>query len=222
MAKILVVEDDRKLSALLGRVLSEEGYEVVTAPSKEGALSAMSLESPDILIVDRMLPDGDGLELCDSAVLLRGGLPVMVLTALGEVADRVEGLDRGADDYVLKPFEIPELLARVRALLRRSATPLRQIGGLRLDFRTRRVWSGSEPLDLTAREFDVLAHLLEAEGAVLSRAELLSAVWGTQRDPGTNLVDVHISRLRGKLGPVAAMIETVRGGGYRFRREGLP
>src|SRR5215204_887472 len=112
MAKVLVVEDDRKLAALLGRVLVEEGYEVVTAHSKSDALSEMSREPPDVLIVDRMLPDGDGLEICATAPRLRAAVPMLVLTAMGELSDRVEGLDHGADDYVLKPFEIPELLAR--------------------------------------------------------------------------------------------------------------
>lgn len=222
MPKVLVVEDDRKLAAFLSRVLTEEGYQVATSHTKDLALAAIAAEAPDILIVDRMLPDGDGLELCASAARLRGGLPVLVLTAMGELTDRVEGLDRGADDYVLKPFEVDELLARIRALLRRSAAPLRQIGALRLDFRSRRVWCEGEPVELTAREFDVLAHLLDAEGAVLSRTQLLSGVWGTERDPGTNLVEVHLSRLRSKLGPAASMIETVRGGGYRFRKGPLP
>jgi two-component system OmpR family response regulator len=222
MPKILVVEDDRKLAELLGRVLTEEGYEAVAAHSKAAALAAMSANSPNLLVVDRMLPDGDGLELCASLARAGGATPVLVLTALGELGDRVDGLDRGADDYVIKPFEIPELLARIRALLRRSAAPVRQIGGLRLDFRGRRLLRDGEPVDLTAREFDLLAHLVDAEGAVLSRAQLLSAVWGTERDPGTNLVEVHVSRLRGKLGTSAAMIETVRGGGYRLRREAAP
>lgn len=222
MSKILVVEDDRKLAELLGRVLTEDGYETLTAHSKEAALVAIAAASPDLMVLDRMLPDGDGLELCAAFARAGRATPILVLTALGELGDRVEGLDRGADDYVIKPFEIPELLARIRALLRRSTAPIRQIGGLRLDFRGRRVLTVGEPVDLTAREFDLLAHLVEAEGVVLSRAQLLSAVWGIQHDPGTNLVEVHVSRLRSKLGASAVMIETVRGGGYRLRREGPP
>lgn len=222
MSKVLVVEDDRKLAELLSRVLTEEGYEALTAHSKQAALAAISSERLDLLVVDRMLPDGDGLELCSTLARSGGGMPVLVLTALGELRDRVEGLDRGADDYVIKPFEIPELLARIRALLRRSASPVRRIGGLRLDFRSRRLLRGDEPVDLTTREFELLAHLVDADGAVLSRARLLAAVWGTEHDPGTNLVEVHVSRLRSKLGAAAAMIETVRGGGYRLRREPSP
>lgn len=222
MTKVLVVEDDPKLAAFLSRVLTEEAYDVVTCHSKEAALAAMAQHEPEVLVVDRMLPDGDGLDLCTAATRGRTEIPVLVLTAMDEVTDRVEGLDRGAADYVLKPFEIDELLARIRALLRRSATPARQVGRLRLDFRSRRVWCEDRPVELTAREFDVLAHLVDAEGAVLSRAQLLSGVWGTQRDPGTNLVEVHVSRLRSKLGSTASMLETVRGGGYRFRREPPP
>lgn len=222
MARVLVVEDDHKLAGFLKRVLEEEGYDVVTFHSKALALAALDRETPDLIIVDRMLPDGDGLDLCASAARQRHGAPVLVLTAMGELADRVEGFDRGADDYVLKPFEIDELLARMRALLRRSASPLRQIGPLRIDFRSRRVFLDGAPVDLTMREFDVLAHLFDAEGAVLTRAQLLSGVWGIDRDPGTKLLEVHLSRLRAKLGRAAARLETVRGQGYRFRKDPAP
>lgn len=219
MPTILVVEDDRKLADFLNRVLVEEGYTVTVCHSKDSALAVLSRDTPDVLVVDRMLPDGDGLDLCAAPPRLQNGVPVLVLTAMGEVPDRVAGLDRGADDYVLKPFEIDELLARIRALLRRSAAPLRASGPLRLDLRTRRVWCDDQPVELTGREFDVLVCLGEAEGNVLSRAHILAAVWGTERDPGTNLVEVHVSRLRSKLGSAATMIETVRGGGYRLRKE---
>lgn len=219
MPKILVVEDDPKLAAFLVRVLREEGHEPTVTTSVKAALAHLEGANPDLLLLDRMLPDGDGLELASR--LRRDGstTPIAVLTALGELAERVAGLDAGADDYILKPFEIDELLARLRALLRRVSSPVRTAGSLRLDLRARRVWNGDQAVELTARELDVLAHLVDADGEILSRARLLASVWGTERDQGTNLVDVHVSRLRGKLGDAAWMIETVRGGGYRFRRE---
>src|SRR5215213_2493096 len=128
MSKVLVVEDDRKMAGFLSRVLIEGGYEVVICHSKAEALAVLAEGEPDILVVDRMLPDGDGLDLCTAAPRIRGEIPALVLTAMGEVTDRVEGLDRGADYYVLKPFEIDELLARIRALLRRSAAPVCEVG----------------------------------------------------------------------------------------------
>lgn len=219
MTKVLVVEDDPKLSSVLARVLCEEGHEPVVVATMERAFAMVEERQPDLAVVDRMLPDGDGLDLCRRLRRAGVAVPVLMLTALGELADRVAGLDAGADDYVVKPFELEELLARVRALLRRSSAPVRTAGPLRIDFRARRVWDGDRAIDVTAREFDVLAHLVEAEGAVLSRSRLLAAVWATDRDPGTNLVEVHVSRLRSKLADVAWSIETVRGGGYRFRRE---
>lgn len=219
MAKILVVEDDPKLASFLARVLTEEGHESVVASSIGEALAFAGKTSADLVVIDRMLPDGDGIEL--TVQLRKSGMatPVIMLTALGELAERIAGLDAGADDYILKPFELDELLARMRAQLRRTTTPVRTAGALRVDLRSRRLWKNAEPVDLTGREFDVLAHLLDAEGEILSRARLLASVWGTERDPGSNLVEVHVSRLRSKLGESAWMIETVRGGGYRLRRE---
>ncbi len=193
-------------------------YEPTVAATLAQAVAAMESRPPDILLVDRMLPDGDGLELCASA--RKHDVPMIMLTALGSLADRVSGLDAGADDYIIKPFEIDELLARIRALLRRSTAPIRLAGPLRVDLRSRRVWSDGQVVELTAREFDVLAHIVDADGAVVSRTRLLAAVWGTDHDPGTNLVEVHLSRLRTKLGNAASVIETVRGSGYRLRREG--
>jgi len=217
--KILVVEDDPKLASFLTRVLREENHESVAVGSIRDAMLVVGESASDLLIIDRMLPDGDGLELL--AWLRSSGMvkPVIVLTALGELAERIAGLDAGADDYILKPFEIDELLARIRVQMRRDSTPVRTLGALRIDMRSRRLWKDDSRVDLTGREFDVLAHLLDADGNILSRTRLLASVWGTERDPGTNLVEVHVSRLRGKLGDAAWMIETVRGGGYRFRRE---
>jgi DNA-binding response OmpR family regulator len=217
--KVLVVEDDQQLARFLTRVLTEEGYAPLLVPSVREALAALEGEAPDVAIVDRMLPDGDGLAICARARELGAAVPIIVLTARGELNDRIEGLDAGADDYVIKPFEIDELLARLRAVLRRTTAPVRTAGPLKIDLRTRRILCHDQPVELTAKEFDVLAHLVDADGALLSRTALLRAVWGVDRDPGTNLVEVHVSRLRTKLGATAWTIETVRGGGYRFRRE---
>jgi DNA-binding response OmpR family regulator len=217
---VLLVEDEAKQAAALTRVLAEEMYATVVAASLTQAKAALESRHPDILLVDRMLPDGDGLELCAAA--RERGVPMMMLTALGSLSDRVVGLDAGADDYLIKPFEIDELLARMRALLRRSTTPVRSAGVLRVDLRTRRVWSEGQAVELTAREFDVLAHIVDADGAVVSRRRLLAAVWAIDHDPGTNIVEVHISRLRTKLGAAGSVVETIRGSGYRLRRQGRP
>jgi two-component system OmpR family response regulator len=218
--KVLLVEDDPRLAAVLIRVLAEEMYEPAVVASLAQAAAALAVRLPDILLVDRMLPDGDGLDLCATA--RRHGLPMMMLTALGSLSDRVVGLDAGADDYLIKPFEIDELLARMRALLRRNMAPIRSVGSLRVDLRNRKVWSAGQTVELTAREFEVLAHIVDADGAVVSRARLLASVWGTDHDPGTNLVEVHMSRLRNKLAAAGSVIKTVRGSGYRLEREDLP
>jgi len=222
VVRILVIEDDQKLGSFLTRVFREDGYEPTLVSTLRDAAAELERAAPDLLVVDRMLPDGDGIDLCVRIRQEGSSTPIMMLTALGELTDRVAGLDAGADDYILKPFEIDELLARVRALLRRAAVPIRSAGPLRIDLRNRKIWCDEQPIDLTSREFDLLAHVFEAGGAALSRARLLASVWGTERDPGSNLVEVHLSRLRSKLGEAAWMIETVRGGGYRFRREAPP
>jgi len=218
--KILVVEDDARMARFIGRVLSEEGYAADLCHSGGDAVTQAASGVYDLVLLDWMLPDGDGLSVCRE--LRRQGLttPVLMLTARGEVAERVMGLDAGADDYLVKPFEIDELLARVRALLRR-ATGLAQlaIGVLAIDRSQRRAIVAGVPVELTPKEFALLLHLAHRLDRIATRSELLSKVWGIRHDTGTNLLDVHISRLRAKLGEAEWMIETVRGYGYRLRSE---
>ena len=214
--KILVVEDDVKVGPFLVRVLGEEGYTVELCRT---AAEATSLAKDAALVVlDRMLPDGDGLTVCKSMRDAGLTIPVLVLTARGEVGDRVGGLDAGADDYLIKPFEIDELTARVRALLRRASAGHRlQIGALELDRVGHRAWLAGKSLSLTSKEYALLAWLMSKSDKPVSRVELLAQVWETENDPGSNLVEVHVSRLREKLGAHAGLIETVRGAGYRFK-----
>lgn len=172
----------------------------------------------DLLVLDWMLPDVDGLSVCRQLREQGAALPILMLTARTELAERVMGLDAGADDYVPKPFEIEELVARVRALLRRVGGMGKiRLGSLEIDCRSRTVTVGSSRPELTTREYSLLLHLARRASDVVSRSELLSQVWSARFDPGSNLVEVHISRLRDKLGPAAWMIETVRGSGYRLR-----
>jgi DNA-binding response OmpR family regulator len=216
--KILVVEDDRKLARLLQRVLQEEGYTADTCSSGEQALTQAKSGIYDLVLLDWMIPDLDGLAVCRE--LRRGGstVPILMLTARGEVSERVLGLDAGADDYLIKPFEVEELVARIAALLRRtSGHPRLKIGPLEIDRENSRVLLDGAPVDLTAREFRLLLHLAYHEGQVVNRSELLTKVWATKFDPESNVVEAHMSRLRDKLGGHAGMIETVRGRGYRLK-----
>jgi DNA-binding response OmpR family regulator len=218
--KILVVEDDRKLARFLQRVLSEEGYTADWCQSGADALGQAESGLYNLVVLDWMIPDLDGLELCRRLRRLGSTVPILMLTARGELKERVLGLDSGADDYLVKPFEIDELLARVHALLRRSVGQATlKLGLLAIDRANRSALLDGRPLELTAREFSLLVHLALRAGRVVTRSELLSHVWSTQFDPESNVVEVHVSRLRDKLGPHAALIETVRGRGYRLRAE---
>lgn len=216
--KLLVIEDDLKLARLLTRVLQEEGYVVDGCTKGESGLRQATSGLYDLVVLDWMLPDVDGLSLCRRLRELGSSLPILMLTSRAELSERVMALDSGVDDYVVKPFEIEELVARIRALLRRIAGLGRtRVGALELDPQKRRVTLASQPLELTARETALLAYLARRADQVCSRSELLAHVWSTQFDPGSNLVEVHVSRLRDKLGGAAWMIETVRGSGYRLR-----
>jgi DNA-binding response OmpR family regulator len=216
--KVLVVEDDKKLAGLLSRALVEEGYEVEVAGEAATVVERVATGSFGIVVLDWMLPDVDGVTVCKRMRAARVATPVLMLTARGDVKDRVAGLDAGADDYLVKPFEIEELVARVRALGRRAAGSNTKLtcGSLEIDRVARQVRIGGSVLSLTAREYGILVYLVENEGRAVSRAELLTNVWETSHDPGTNVVEVHVSRLREKLGGHAATIETVRGQGYRL------
>jgi DNA-binding response OmpR family regulator len=219
--QVLVVEDDREVGALLEQVLSEGGHQsrlCATVATAEHALSATSF---DVLILDWMLPDGDGLELCTRLRQRHNSTPVLFLTARGELQDRVRGLRHGADDYLVKPFEVDELLARVEALHRRAQRgSTLKIGPLELDRETQAVSVDGSRVGLTAREFAILNRLAQSKGQAVSREGLLRDVWQLTFDPGSGLIDVHISRLRDKLGSAAPMIETVRGRGYRLKFDG--
>ena len=218
--KILVVEDDRKLALFLRRVLSEEGYLVDASGSGPEALAQGRSGIYNLVVLDWMLPDLDGLEVCRQLRRAGSVASILMLTARGEVSERVLGLNAGADDYLVKPFEVEELIARVHALLRRSQGHARQrLGLLELDRESRRALLAGHALDLTTREFNLLLQLAHREGQVVTRSELLSRVWSTRFDPESNVVEVHVSRLRDKLGEHAWMIETVRGRGYRLRAE---
>lgn len=220
--KLLIVEDDATTGAYVARGLREEGHKVdLMVNGKEGLIAAMS-GSYDVLILDRMLPEVDGLTLLKT---LRGAgntTPVLLLTALGEVEDRIEGLHAGADDYLGKPFAFGELSARVAALARRpqalEAETVLRAGNLEMHLITRKVTRGGVEIDLLPREFALLEHLLRRKGRVQTRTMLLESVWDIGFDPGTNVVETHISRLRAKVDKPFEheLIETVRGAGYRI------
>ena len=217
--KILIVEDDQKLARFVLRVMTEEGYQADLATSGEEAIRQGKMGIYDLVLLDWMLPDGDGLHVCRE--LRKGGYagPIMMLTARAELREKVLGLDAGADDYLVKPFEVEELVARVKALLRRTAgfAALR-LGDLEIDRLSRKVHLAGKTLDLTTKEYGLLLYLAGAgDGKPVSRTTLLANVWDLSFDPSSNLVEVHISRLRDKLGGYAWMIETVRGVGYCLR-----
>jgi DNA-binding response OmpR family regulator len=223
--RILVVEDEQKVADALREGLAGEGYEVVVERTGEGAFFRVSSETFDVVLLDLGLPGRDGLEVL--RVLREGKLetPVLILTARDSLEDRVKGLDSGADDYLVKPFAFTELLARIRALLRRGSggADVLSVGDLTLDRLTRKVSRGGRPIDLTAREFELLAHLMQHEGQVVSRETLGREVWTETARSTTldNVIDVHIARLRRKVDipGMPKLIETVRGIGFVVREE---
>lgn len=218
--KVLIVEDDARLARFLARALTEEGYSTDLCTSGADALEQAKSGLYDLMILDWMLPELDGLSVCRE--VRRSGLatPILMVTARGELGERVLGLDNGADDYLVKPFELDELLARLRALLRRASGQGRLVAGnLEVDRVGRKLLIGGRPVDLTPREFALLLHLFYRVDRVVTRSELLAQVCDIKFDSGTNVLEVHVSRLRSKLGEHDWMIETVRGYGYRLRTE---
>jgi two-component system OmpR family response regulator len=218
--RILLIEDDETTAAYIAKGLREEGHVVDHAANgRDGLFLAMG-EPFDIIVTDRMLPGPDGLSIIRALRMAQITTPVLVLTALGEVEKRVEGLEAGADDYLAKPFAFAELRARIRALARRPAAAQEQtvlsLGDLRMDLLTRVATRGARKLDLLPTEWRLLEYLLRHPGQVVTRTMLLEKVWDFSFDPTTNVVDVHVGRLRRKLdGPgEAPMIRTVRGAGY--------
>jgi DNA-binding response OmpR family regulator len=203
---------------LLERVLSEEGYSIDRCGSGADAVTQVRASSYDLVLLDWMIPDLDGIEVCRQIRRSGSTVPILMLTARDQVSERVLGLDAGADDYVVKPFEVEELLARIHALLRRSGGHAQlKLGALEIDRAGRRALLSGKPLDLTMREFALLLHLAHRADRIVGKSELLMQVWSIRFDPESNVVEVHISRLRDKLGRHQWMIETVRGRGYRLR-----
>jgi two-component system, OmpR family, response regulator len=216
--RVLVVEDETKLAALLRQGLRREGMAVDVARSGEEAVVRATATDYDVILLDVMLPGQSGLEVCRDLRAREVWSPTLMLTALDEVDDRVRGLDSGADDYLAKPFSFHELLARMRALIRRGAPPrptLLTAGNLRLDPAARMVWQGDRELSLTPREFAMLELFMRRPGEVLSRFELLEHVWDGSYENRSNVIEVYVGYLRDKLDRDA--IETVRGVGYRLR-----
>jgi two-component system OmpR family response regulator len=216
--KILVVEDNKKLANFLLRALDEEGYVVDIVQEGTEALERSASEAYDLIILDWMLPGTDGITVCRTLRERGSDTPILMLTARTEVSERILGLDAGADDYVPKPFDLGELLARVRALGRRSAGTdgVVKVGPLALDRLKRHATLNGQAVELTPREFALLTYLAKEAGRVVPRTELLRNVWDTTYEPGSNVIDAHIKKVREKLGTCATLIETVRGVGYRI------
>jgi DNA-binding response OmpR family regulator len=220
--RILVVEDEAGIADFVRRGLRAEGHQVDVVGDGLAGERAALLTDVDLVVLDRMLPGRDGLEVLRGIRAAKPALPVIMLTARGEVADRVDGLDAGATDYMVKPFAFEELAARVRAHLRSptSAAPTRlEAAGITMDLLTREVERDGEPVTLSAKEFELLAHFLRHPGQVLSREQLLSAVWGYDFDPGTNVLEVYVGYLRRKLKQATgeeAPLQTLRSMGYRL------
>jgi two-component system, OmpR family, response regulator len=220
--RLLIVEDERKTAALLSAKLREEGFEVTCVGDGKDGLEKALVGEFDALLVDIMLPSLDGLSLVRQLRVGSDSTPIIMLSARGEVEQRVEGLDAGADDYLPKPFAMSELMARLRSLLRRNSQQkpaVLSVADLTFDQSSRETRRGGKRIELSARESLLLECLLRAEGSVVSRRDIITAVWEYDFDPGTNLVDVYVRRLRDKIDrdfPLA-LIQTVRGLGYALR-----
>jgi two-component system phosphate regulon response regulator PhoB len=228
-AQVLVVEDERDIAALVAYHLTKEGYSVRTAASGSDALQAVAAQRPDLVVLDLMLPEWSGYDILKEMRRRPelADVPVVVLTARREEADRIKGLELGADDYVTKPFSPQELVLRIGAVLRRVQAPsvagsgrVLRGGPVVVDLSAMQVGVDGDAVDLTPTEFRLLVALLERRGRVQSRKQLLQAAWDIHVDIETRTVDMHVQRLRTKLGVAGSYIETVRGFGYRFRGEG--
>jgi DNA-binding response OmpR family regulator len=222
--RILLVEDEDRIASFVVKGLQAEGHVVEVETRGDQALERFVFSSPDLVLLDVMLPGADGFEVLGAIRAIDPALPVIMLTARGDVEDRVHGLDLGATDYVVKPFAFAELAARVRAHLRTSngarepRADALEVGRVHLDLLAREATVDETPLTLSTREFALLGYLMRHPRQVLSRQQILDAVWGYTFDPRSNVVDVYIGYLRGKLDIAegTSMIETVRGMGYRF------
>ena len=224
MSKILIVEDEPDMVLGLKDNFEFEGYEVVTASDGQAGLERARADKPDLVILDIMMPKLSGLEVCKTLRSEGFEAPIIMLTARGQEIDKVVGLELGADDYVTKPFSIRELLARVRAILRRTEGAKKRLsryrfGDVELDFETYRAKKAGEPLDMSPREFELVRYLIERKGETVSRDRLLEDVWGYESYPSTRTVDTHIAKLRAKIGDSGSeprYILTIHGVGYKF------
>lgn len=217
--KLLVIEDETKIASLLKKGLQEQGFQVDISGDGEDGLERATTTPYDAIVIDIMLPKRDGLSVLRTLRLRKVTAPVMIITARGDVNERVEGLNLGADDYMAKPFSMDEVVARIRALVRRvtgETITLYKVGDLVMNLVTREILRGTRRVNLTVREFRLLEHLMRLPGQVVTRTQLIERVWEYHFDPGTNLVDVYIQRLRRKIddGEEVKLIQTVRGVGY--------
>ncbi|MDH4067559.1 MAG: response regulator transcription factor [Dehalococcoidia bacterium] len=220
--RILVVDDDRRLCAVIKRGLLEEAYAVDLAHDGEEGAYLAEVNPYDLIILDIMLPNKDGIQVCRELRAKKVNAPILMLTAKDTVEDRVKGLDTGADDYLVKPFAFSELLARVRALLRREGmlkSPELRVGDLILNTLTRQVWRGQRPVELTTKEYVILEYLMRHPNVVVTRTMIEEHAWDYDFDSMSNLVDVYIRRLRRKIDDEKddGLIQTVRGAGYRLK-----
>ena len=220
--RILVVDDDRRLCTIIKRGLLEEAYAVDLAYDGEEGEYLAEVNPYDLIILDIMLPNKDGIEVCQELRAKKINTPILMLTAKDTVEDRVRGLDTGADDYLVKPFAFSELLARVRALLRRegiSKSPELRVGDLTLNTLTRQIWRGQRPIELTTKEYVILEYFMRHPNVVVTRTMIEEHAWDYDFDSLSNLVDVYIRRLRRKIDTEGedSLIQTVRGAGYRLK-----
>jgi len=219
--KVLVIEDEKKINSLIRKGLEAQGFVVETAQNGDDGYLMATTQPYDVVILDIMLPGRDGLSILRNLRERKIAVPVILLTARTELNERIEGLNLGADDYLTKPFFIEELIARIHAVSRRAsgaAQSILSVADLSMNLLTREVRRGTAKIDLTPREFALLEHLMRSPGRVLTRVQICEQVWDYHFDPGTNLVDVYVQRLRKKIdgGSAVKLLETIRGVGYRI------
>ena len=222
--KVLLVEDETRISDFVKKGLGEAGFDVTVSGNGDEGYELAMHQPFDVIVLDIMLPGRDGLSILRQLRERRKTVPVVLLTARSALDERIEGLNTGADDYLTKPFYVEELIARVQAVMRRSSgekLTVLHVGDVSVNLVTREVTRNGEPVHLTVREFALLEYLMRAPGRVYARTQIIEHVWGYDFDPSTNLVDVHVQRLRKKLDPSSgeSLIETVRGVGYRVRKD---
>jgi DNA-binding response OmpR family regulator len=222
MERVLIVDDDPDIQRLVSYNLSRAGFQITTASTGRTALEAVQEQPPDLIILDLMLPDVDGMEVCRTLRQRENSrrIPIIMLTARGEEIDRVVGFELGADDYVMKPFSPRELVLRVKSIFRRvreERSDMLRAGNIQLYPERRQAFAGNQQITLTAKEFDLLQELMRARGNVLTREMLMDKVWGYHGDATSRTLDTHVRRLREKLGGDGLQVETVRGVGYRLK-----